>query len=373
MPQSGSRLLLLLLAMALALLGLRLFRRGTAVEATPPAAAPDAAPLAAAAPPPDPAPRPGAPAPSDGGLPHPGGGAAGGPLARGTVVVHGAWGSGPGQFGRRRESESNPEAPMALVAGPRGELAVVDQVNRRVERFAGGKLVGTLSVGGDTIQDIALGDGGRTVLLDRLADKNVQVYDRDGRLLNEAALLGEGIPEGGGVTGVFTDDKGIYVEREHGSLWRIADAAGNTVPREQLPGRPTRDGRWFVTAAIADRGQGTVRLRAFDRATRQPAWESTVSVEAPLLAVLMLDSDRQGMIYLGATTGHESPQPPFAIVDEAIVVVRVGMGGQARGAIRLPVPPGPDETFRSLSVDDDGDILALQPGPAGLDVVRYSF
>src|SRR5436189_119932 len=37
--------------------------------------------------------------------------------ARGTVVIRGAWGSGPGQFGRKRDPESNPEAPMAMAAG----------------------------------------------------------------------------------------------------------------------------------------------------------------------------------------------------------------------------------------------------------------
>src|SRR5438094_367999 len=58
------------------------------------------------------------------------------PAARtaGQVIVRGEWGSRPGQFGRRREQESNPEAPMAIAAGGRGEFAVIDQINRRVQR-----------------------------------------------------------------------------------------------------------------------------------------------------------------------------------------------------------------------------------------------
>src|SRR4051812_15247784 len=40
----------------------------------------------------------------------------------GEGVVHGKWGSAPGQFGRRRDPESSPEGPMAVAAGARGEL-----------------------------------------------------------------------------------------------------------------------------------------------------------------------------------------------------------------------------------------------------------
>jgi hypothetical protein len=292
--------------------------------------------------------------------------------AGGTVVVRGAWGSAPGQFGRRRDPESNPEAPMAIAAGAGGELSIVDQVNRRVERFVGGRLASTLAIGGDTVQDIALGEGGRTVLLDRLADRNVQVYDAAGKLVNEAPLVGPGVPEGGGVTGVFSDDKGIYVEREHAALVRIADPSGNRGDRAELPGRPTRDGRLLVSAAIADRAAGLVRLRAFDRTTLAPAWESVVELGAPPLALQMLDSDRHGSIFIAASTGHESPEPPFAMVDEAIAVVRVGPGGQPRGRVLVPSAPSPDETFRPVSVDDDGNVYLMVPGESGLTVVRYT-
>src|SRR5262249_14147853 len=156
-------------------------------------------------------------------------------------------------------------------------VAIVDQVNRRVQRFQGGRPVATLDVGGDTVQDLVLAAGGRTVLLDRLADRNLQVYSASGRLENEMALEGPGVPEGGGVTGVFADDQGIYVEREHAALVRVAARAGHTDrQRIELPGRPTRDGRLLVSAAIVDRAAGVVMVRAFDRATLAPAWQQQV-------------------------------------------------------------------------------------------------
>jgi hypothetical protein len=300
--------------------------------------------------------------------------AAGRPVARGETVIDGKWGSRPGEFGRRRDPESNPEAPMALAAGAGGQLAIVDQINRRVQRFSNGKPAGVIPIGGDTVQDLAEGPEGRTVLLDRLADKNVQVYDRDGKLMNEAPIVGKGVPEGGGVTGVFTDDKGIYVEREHTALVRIADVNGNTdADRPELSGRPTRDGRLLISAALADRAAGQLVVRAVDRQSGQPAWTAPIQLAAPILHILLLDSDRQGMVYVAAATGHESPAPPYTIYDEAITVVRIGAGGAPRGSLDLPSFPTPDETFRPLSVDDSGAIYQMIPYENGVRVVKYTF
>jgi hypothetical protein len=294
--------------------------------------------------------------------------------APGTVVVRGAWGGQPGEFGRRRDPESNPEAPMAVAAGAGDQLAVVDQVNRRVQRFQGGKLVGTLNVGGDTIQDLAVTRDGRTLLLDRLADRNVQVYGVDGKLENELGLVGPGITEGGAVTGLFHDDRGVYVEREHGKLIRIADADGKTTSeREELPGRPTRDGRLYISAALGDRPRGQLAVRAFDRTTRELAWAAPVQLAAPILHILLLDSDTQGRIYVAAATGREGTTAPFKIVDEAIEAVQLGPGGDVRGYLRLPPLTTADETFRPLTVDDAGNLFVMVPTEAGLVVTRYQF
>lgn len=296
------------------------------------------------------------------------------PKAKGEVLIKAAWGGAPEQFGRKRDPESNPEAPMALVAGRPGEVAIVDQVNRRIERYKDGKLAATLTIGGDTVQDLALGEGGRTVVLDRLADRNVQVYGPDGKLLNEVTLEGKGVPEGGGVTGVFTDDKGIYVERDHTTLVRVADPSGTTdKDRPELPGRPTRDGRLYIQTAIANRETGDLVVRAWDQKTGQPAWERIVPVGLPILHITMLDSDRQGMIYVAADAGRESPQPPYLVMDEAIIVTRLAPNGTPRGQLILPAFSAAEETFRPMTVDDQGNVLMMVPGPGGMTVLRFGW
>jgi len=290
----------------------------------------------------------------------------------GQTVVHGAWGSQPGEFARRRDAESNPEAPMAVVAAG-GDVVVVDQINRRVQRFHNGKLVSTIQTGSDTIQDAAVA-GGKTLLLDRLADKNVQVYGADGKLTNELPIVGKGVPEGGGVTGLFADDQGIYVEREHATLVRIADASGNADPnRPELIGRPSRDGRSLLKAAIADRANGQIAVSAFDRQSGAPLWTQTIQVDEPILHIFTLDSDLHGRTYVAVDVGRESPAPPYQIVDEKIVVARLDQNGAPAGAIEAPPLGTADETFHPITIDDDGAVLIEYPRDSGLDVVRFVF
>jgi hypothetical protein len=224
------------------------------------------------------------------------------------------------------------------------------------------------------VQDLAGGPDGKTVLLDRLADRNVQLYDKDGKLLNEVSLVGKGVPEGGAVTGVFANDDGVWVEREHGATVHVADANGTPDPnRAELPGRPTRDGHLAVAAALLDRNAGTLQVNAYDRSSGQLSWSAPIQLPAPIWRIVLLDSDDQGMVYVAADTGHETQQAPFTIYDEAITVVRLGAGGALRGTLELPPLGAADETFRPLSVGDDGSIYEMVSTAQGVVVTRYTF
>ncbi|HEX8954447.1 MAG TPA: hypothetical protein VF945_21480, partial [Polyangia bacterium] len=268
----------------------------------------------------------------------------------------------------------NPEGPMAVAAGAAGQLAVVDQINRRILRYKDGKLVGTIPIGGDTVQDVAFARDGRMLVLDRLVDGNVQVYGADGKLVDELSLAGKGVGEGGGVTGLFADDDGIYVERDHESVVRIADAAGRSDPnRPALAGRPARDGRLLLAAEIADASGGDVLVSATDRSSGQPAWKQPIHLGVPIVHIITLDSDAAGLVYLAVDVGRETTSAPFQIVDERILVARLGAGGAPRGLLSLPPLPTADESFRPITVDDDGSVYVMAAGDNGLAVTRYVF
>jgi hypothetical protein len=294
-------------------------------------------------------------------------------FAKGEAVVRGKWGGKPGEFGHRPAQESNPEAPMAIIAGAAGELTVVDQVNLRVQRFKNGEPVGSFSAS-ETVQDVANLPGGKTALLDRLADKNIQVYGPDGQLANTAPIVGKGVPEGGRVTGLISDDKGIYVERDHTTLVRVADTSGNAdTERPEIPGRPTRDGKWVVTLALTDRASGAFVLTAFDRGTFQAVWSKDLTIGIPILQVLTVDSDTAGNIYVAADTGQESSAPPYSIVNESITVLRINQGGSIDGKLELPAPATGDEMQRPVTIGDDGTVYEMVPSADGMSIMRYTF
>jgi hypothetical protein len=97
-----------------------------------------------------------------------------------------------------------------------------------------------------------------------------------------------------------------------------------------------------------------------------------VQLAAPILHLLMLDSDARGRVYVAGAIAHESPEPPYNLYDERITVVRID-GGQVRGSIDLPPITEADESIRPLSVDDDGNVYLMRGGDSGLEVRRYSF
>jgi hypothetical protein len=252
------------------------------------------------------------------------------------------------------------------------ELWVLDQVNRRIQRWKDGKVVGVVPIGGDTAQDFALGRGDTVVVLDRLGEQNLQLQHADGKTIGDVPLKGKGVTEPGGVTGLFTDREGnAYVEREHRTLLRIADANGTaSTDRPTLPGRPRRDGRAFLNGAITDRGAGLVSVRAFDAAGTL-LWETPVGMGAPVLHLVLLDSDLAGNVYVAGEVGRESPNPPYQLTDLKVVIVALAANGSLRATLTVDAAPAAEESFRPLAVGDDGTVYRMRRTAEGVVVEAF--
>jgi len=290
-------------------------------------------------------------------------------------VVRGAWGSAPGQFGRLPAQESNPEGPMSLGFDRSGAIVVLDQVNRRLQRFGkDGRLLGTQPIGSETAQDLLVDGQGRAHVLTRLGDAaGLQSFAPDGSPAGTVPVVGGKVKEGGAISGLFADADGLYVETEHDDLVRVADASGKaTSLDETIPGRPSRDGKLYLRAGIISKPQGRLYVQAHDR-DRKLAWERPLTFAAALLHILLLDSDLAGNVYLGAEIGDEDPAT-HKLQNVATVIARLDGQGKLTGSIALP-PTGedPTESFRPLAVSDEGVIYQLTSGPAGLTVTAYSF
>ncbi|AKV04050.1 hypothetical protein AKJ09_10713 [Labilithrix luteola] len=258
------------------------------------------------------------------------------------------WGSGSGELGHERPAEGNPEGPMSFArAGD--ELVVLDQVNRQLVRFDGsGRVVATTNVS-RTTQDLALAKDGSAVLLDRLGGQNVTVIDARGRTIGELPL-GSRAGEPGLVTGVFVDDRTIYVEKEHGSLVPIGtlDARAVDPNAPSLAGRPSKDGALLLMAGLSSPIEGRAFVNATDRKTGALRFARTIQFPRPAQSIALLDSDGRGTIYLGIA--YDSPPTT------SVACLAPG-DGHVIGRVTLPASAAPEESLRDLAVGDDGTIV----------------
>ena len=262
-----------------------------------------------------------------------------------NALVIARWGSGRGELGRNRPQEGNPEGPMSLVLAGR-DLLVLDQVNGRLARYDDkGRLLST-SDAPHTAQDLAVGKDGTVAMVDRLVDKSITLVDPSGRKIGELPL--SRVPESGLVTGVMVDGNDVYVEKEHGTLVLIGTTDGRPADEAtELSGRPSKDGTLLLTAGLSSKPQGRAYVNAFDRKAGALRFARTVLFPRPSEAIVLLDSDAKGTIYLGVAAGDPG---------DAYVACLDPGDGHVLGRVVLPLSHTPEEAFRDFTVGDDGTI-----------------
>ena len=268
----------------------------------------------------------------------------------GEVRLSAKWGGGQGELGRERPQEGNPEGPMSFAfAGD--DMFVLDQVNGRLAKFdKKGKLQRTIDTKSTTIQDLTVAKDGAVIALDRLADKTISVYDANGKKTGEHPLSGGKVGETGLVTGVFTDGKDIYVEKEHGALVHVGTTDGKPADdTKELAGRPSKDGTLLLTAVIAAPREGRLVLNAVDRKTGSLRFARQINVPRPARSIVLLDSDAKGTIYVGAACGPSDNLAEIACLDPK--------DGHVVGRVDVPLSTLPEESFRDFVVTDDGAIV----------------
>jgi hypothetical protein len=301
------------------------------------------------------------------------GGRDAGPSLPHGVLAQFGWGSGEGQLGRNRPQEANPEAPMSLTIDSAGRVYVVDQVNNRVVKLErDGRPAGSVPLTVQAGQDLAIAKDGTMVVMDRLVDHSLALMGPDGKLRGELPLLGKGLEEGGGSTGVFTDGNDIYVEREHGDLVKVGDTSGTRdLERPEIPGRPSRDGTAWLSATLGDRTQGQVLVTVIDKPSHAHRFTRQVVLGPPVMALTFLDSDRSGLIYLAGLV--ETPQSTAQAPQYALSLMCLDpLDGHPLGQVALPANESADETFRELAVSDEGGVLFLQRTENGAALVRVT-
>ena len=290
---------------------------------------------------------------------------------QGSAMARFGWGSGPGQLGKDVPQECNPEAPMSLSPAPGGGAWVLDQVNNRLLKVdKDGKVEATQQLTLQGAQDLAVGKDGTVAVMDKLLDKQVALFSADGKPLGALPVEGKNLENGGAASGVFIDGDDVYVEREHGDLVKIGDKNGKPDPeRKEVPGRPSRDGKAYLTAMITSPPEGRVSLTVIDRPGLQLRYTRELRLGTEVYGLNLLDTDLAGIIYLGVMTmiSNEKGEPKPGVT----LLCLDPRDGVPLGKAELPPNESPEETVRELVVLDQGGVLYLHRTDEGARLTRW--
>lgn len=293
------------------------------------------------------------------------------PAPEGEVLVRAAWGSEPGQLGHRNTGEAAPEGPMSFAKLADGSLEVLDQVNARLQVFKAGEAPRVIPLPADTYEDMAVDPRGTTVVLDRLATGTVTFVDPSGRVDHSIPIAGAGVTEPGGVTGVFARPDGVWIEVEHQSVVRIADANGEPDPaRPAVPGRFALGGAATVSVAIATSTSALVSRLSLTSASAPI--QTTLSFSMSILGIHALEFDGHDRAFIAVNQIQESEAAPFDVVDERETVVVVDARGAEVGRVEIAPPATGEEQRRPIRVDEHGDIYELRCGKDAATIERFA-
>jgi hypothetical protein len=247
-------------------------------------------------------------------------------------------------------------------------MYVLDQVNGRIVRRAkDGSVEAELPIDRPNAQDIAVAEDGTVAVLDRYGEEDVALYDANGNPIGTLPLAGEGVESAGHVTGVFVDGSDVYVESEHGPLFKIGNTSGVAAePREEVLGRPSRDGKSWIKAGITDAPAGRAYVVSNERPSGEHRFTRELRLDAPIWAILLLDSDLSGTIYFAAEVEEEGGggnAVSLACLD--------GLTGAPLGTAVLPANTMPEESFRDFVVLDGGGVVYAARSEAGVTYQRY--
>ena len=285
-------------------------------------------------------------------------------------VVKTPVGSGADAVGTDVPEEGNPEGPASFAVDAQGQVFILDQVNARIQIFAGGKHIGTIALPDVTYDDIELDGAGGYILLDKSEREAVLFLNKDGVETSSIRIAGGPIAAPGDVTGLYRTNDGIWLEVDDAALVQIADAAGNPVQtRVEDQGRRDRDGRTVLAAIDGDRD---VVLTARAQGAAESAEIGRISFASTVAHISAFEYDDDGNVLIGVETFVEGTEAQdFEVQSINHEVVTVNRAGAEIRRDNLLAKDDPLTQFRYVRRGGDGKLYQLKVGDSGAEVVRY--
>ncbi len=272
------------------------------------------------------------------------------------------------QIGISTPSEANPEGPMSFDLGEKGEIYILDHVNRRIQVFAqGSRIKGVPLPKGGVFTDMALLPGGQVALLDNSAKKALFILKEDGSLSSVMPLQGAGITSAEEVAGIYVQSQGklagIWADLGARSV-RLAHLDGSEDPeRISVPGILSFHGDRLLRAEKI--GDVTVVVQSSQKEKFSIWSQSTVHVEMFVEGVREVAQDRQSRIYLvlGLLDEKDRPLDLVMILDPQ---------GKPLGRLELCRPQTPHEMHRRVRISPEGVIFQMGLEKKGLFIKKFN-
>ena len=284
---------------------------------------------------------------------------------RAQVLLRASWGEATGQFGKRDQA-SRP-GPMSLTVGDDGRIYVLDQVNRRVQRFEqSGERLSSIPLPSNAIDDIVVVKDAIWALGWQASKLELIQVDFDGAIVARGALH----PSLTLPTGLFVRGSDIWLEVKHEWTYRVVENGRLTDPANLPPrvlGRPDRhrdDDRLRLTAARVGSHQAAIASKAQSGALKTVF---QVTTNAPIVQLLELTTDQNGDLFLALATGQQNSDGRWSSFQRMMVVKRAS----GATAVAMLAPTMATDYFRPLAVAKDGTIYQLQTTEGGVVIHRF--
>ncbi len=267
-------------------------------------------------------------------------------------IITADWGQRDGEFGLTLEAEGN--CPQSLAIDNDGNLAILDLVNKRVQRYSSdGKWLGKFSFSSPAFDIQSIKD--RFMLLAPY-DYLIEQYDRKGNLIEKLNIN----PRIELIDGLRTAGDMIYIQTVDQAQYDVTDKAKSNQILLLSKGFGTQIPDLKFQTRWIDAHHGHLLIENIKSGAKQTI---TFDSQDELGSIVFLDTDKSGNIYLRKELFASDGKPYFE-------VNKLDKNGNDLSAIRIDneniVAP-----FKPVTVDRNGNIYFLEISPTSFSVICW--
>ena len=267
-------------------------------------------------------------------------------------IISANWGQADGEFGLIMEAEGN--CPQSLAVDNDGDLAILDLVNRRIQRYSSeGKWLGKFNITSQAFDIQFMND--RFILLAPY-DYYIEQYNREGKLIEKVNInrkieFIDGLRISGDKIFVQTIEQMQYNMSEKSPTKQLE--SGTSGFSSQIPDKRIQT-QWV------DPHQGYLLIENQQSGKKQTI---TLNTQDELGSLVFLNTDKYGNIYLRKELFAPDGKSYFE-------VDKLDGDGKVLSTIQIAneniVAP-----FKPITIDQDGNIYFLEIKSEGFSVIRW--